>query len=58
MMENCVNNKHEDSIKKYLVEKNDTKVTDEVREISIDSENEDIIHRDIIDNYTEKMDTY
>ena len=58
MMENCVNNKHEDSIKKYLVEKNDTKVTDEVREISIDSENEDIIHRDSIDNYTEKMDTY
>ena len=37
MMENCVNDKHEDSIRNYLVKKNDTKVTDEVREISIET---------------------
>ena len=37
MMENCVNDEHEDSIRKYLVEKNDTKVTDEVQEISIET---------------------
>ena len=37
MMENCMNDEHEDNIRKYLVEKNDTKVTDEVREISIET---------------------
>ena len=31
MMEDCVNNEHEDIIRKDLVEKNDTKLNDEVR---------------------------
>ena len=51
-IEDCVNNEHEDSIRNGLVEKNDTKVNDEVREISIDTENKDVIHRDITDNET------
>ena len=37
MMDNFVNDEHEDNIRKYLVEKNDTKVTDEVQEISIET---------------------
>ena len=37
MMDNSVNDEHEDSIRKYLVEKNDTKVTDEAQEISIET---------------------
>ena len=37
MMKKCVNDEHEDSIRKYLIEKNDTKVTDEVQEISIET---------------------
>ena len=35
VMENCVKYEHEDRIIKYLVEKNDAKVNDKVREISI-----------------------
>ena len=53
-MEDCVNDENEDSTRKYLVEKNDTKVTDEVIEISIETENEDVIHRYITDNEAEK----
>ena len=52
-MEDCVNDKHEDSIRQDLVEKNYTKVNDEVREISIETYNEDLIHIDITDNETE-----
>ena len=54
VMEYCVNDEHEDSTRKYLVEKNYTKVTNEVREISIETENEDVIHRNITDIETEK----
>ena len=50
MMEDCVNYEHEDSIRKDLVKKNDTKVNDEVREISRDTDNEYLIHRDITNN--------
>ena len=54
-----MNDQHEDSIIKYLVEKNDTKVNDEVREISIETENEDVIHINITDTETKtNMDTY
>ena len=35
VMEDCVNDEHEDSIIKYLVENNDTKLNYEVRKISI-----------------------
>ena len=31
MIEGCVNDEHEDIIRKYLVEKNDTKVNNKVR---------------------------
>ena len=55
MVEGCVNGEHEDSIRKDLVEKNDTKVNVEGREISIDTENEDVIHRYITDNEAEKI---
>ena len=54
-MEDNVNDEHEGSIRKYLVEKNDTKVNDEVRKISIKIMNEDVIHRYINDNETEKI---
>ena len=37
LMEGCANDEHEDSKKHYLIYKNDTKVTDEVREISTDT---------------------
>ena len=37
VMDDSVNDEHEDSIRKYLVEKNDTKVTDEAQEISIET---------------------
>ena len=53
-MEDSVNDEHQYSIRKYLAEENDTKVNDEVRKISIDTENEDVIHRDITDKETEK----
>ena len=39
---------------RILFEKNDIKVNDKVREISIETENEDVIHTDITDNETEK----
>ena len=53
-MEDYVNDKHEDSIRKDLVEKIGTKNINEVREIQIETENEDVIHRDIYKNETEK----
>ena len=52
VMEDCVNDEHEDSIRNYLVEENDTKENNEVREISIDTENKYVKHRDITDNKT------
>ena len=57
--EDCVNDEHEDSIRNYLDDKNYTEVNDEVREISIETDNEYIINKDITDNETEKnLDTY
>ena len=50
VMEDCVNNEHQYGIRKDLVYKNDTKVNDEVRRISIETENEDVIQRDTTDN--------
>ena len=58
VMEDCVNDEHEDSIRNYLIEVNGTKFNYEVREISIYTENEDVIHRDITENETVNMDTY
>ena len=52
VMEDCVNDEHEDSIRNYLVEENDTKENNEVREISIDTENKYVKDRDITDNKT------
>ena len=40
MTEDCVNDEHEDSIRNYLDDKNYTEVNDEVREISIETDNE------------------
>ena len=58
-MQGGINDEHQDIIREYLVAKNDTKVNFEVREISIDTENEDVIHRDITENETEtNMDNY
>ena len=54
VMEDFVNYEHEDSIKKYLIEENDTKVNYEVREISIYTENEYLINKDTIFNETGK----
>ena len=55
----CVNEEHEDSIINEFLEENDTELYDEVREISIETENEDAIHIDITENETEtNMDTY
>ena len=39
VVEDCVNDEHEGSIRKDLVERNDIKVNDEVRQISIETEN-------------------
>ena len=54
-MEDCINEEHKDRIRNNLVDKNDTKVNDEVREISIRSKSEDVINRDITDTGTEKI---
>ena len=52
VINDCVNDEHDDSTRTYLVDKNDTKVNDKVREISLETENEDIIHKGITDNET------
>ena len=52
VMEDYVNDEHENSIRNDLVEENDTKENNEVREISIDTENKYVKHRDITDNET------
>ena len=54
VMEDSVNVEHEDGIWKYLVEKNDTRVSDKVRGVSTENENEYVIHRYITANKTEK----
>ena len=48
-----LNDEHEDSIRNNLIEENDKKDNDEVIEISIYTEDEDIIHRYITENETE-----
>ena len=53
-MEHCVNDEHEDSTRKDLAEKNDTKENNEVRSISTKTESKDEIHKYITDNYSEK----
>ena len=50
----CVNGEHEDSIRYDLIEEVDTEVHDKVREISIYTENEDVIYRYVTKNETEK----
>ena len=55
MIEDCVNDEHEGRIRKYLVEKNDTKITDKVRGISIETENDNVIHIHIADNEKENI---
>ena len=58
-MEDFVNDEHEDIIINDQIEENDTDTHYEVREISIETENEDAIHIDITENETEtNMDTY
>ena len=54
VMENFVNDEHKNSIRKYFVEKNDTEITDKVRQTSIWIEKEYVLHRDMTDNKTEK----
>ena len=54
-MEDCISEEHKDRIRNNQVDKNDTKVNDEVREISIRSKSEDVINRDITDTGTEKI---
>ena len=55
VMEDFVNDEHQDIIKNDLVEKNDTEVNNEVIEISIETKNEDVIHKYITDNKTGKI---
>ena len=43
-MDDFLNDEHENSIRKDLFEENYTNVNDEVREISIETENEDVIN--------------
>ena len=43
-MEDCVNEKLDDSNQNDLIEENETGVHDEVVEISIDTKNQDVIH--------------
>ena len=50
-----VNYEHEGRIRKDLVNRNDTKEKNKLREISIQTENKDVIHRYITDNETEKI---
>ena len=50
-----VNYEHEGRIRKDLVNRNDTKENNKLREISIQTENKDVIHRYITDNETEKI---
>ena len=54
VMEDCVNDEHEDSIRNDFIEEDVTEVNDEVREISIEIENGDVIHTDITENEAEK----
>ena len=58
-MQDCINDKHEDSIRNDFVKESDTEVHEKIREIFIDTENNYLIHRDITEKETEKnMDTY
>ena len=50
VMDYFVNDEHQDRIRNYLIEENYAEVHDEVREISIEVENEDVIHIDITEN--------
>ena len=52
--EYCINSEHEDSIINYSFEENDTWLYFEVREISLDTKNEDVIQRYITENEKEK----
>ena len=57
--EYCINSEHEDSIINYSFEENDTWLYFEVREISLDTKNEDVIQRYITENETkQKLDNY
>ena len=55
MTEDYVNYEHEGRIRKDLVNINDTKENNKLREISIQTENKDVIHRYITENETEKI---
>ena len=44
-MDDCEDDEHEDSIRNYLIKEGDTEIYDEVRKISIETKNEDLIHR-------------
>ena len=55
LMGDCLNDEHEDSIRKDLVDRNDTKVNDKVREISIKAENKDVIYKSITDKKQRKI---
>ena len=50
-----VNYKRKDSIRNDLIEESDTEVHDETRKTSIETENEDIIHKDITEKETAKI---
>ena len=52
-MEDCVNEEHEDSTINEFLEENDTELYNEVREISIETENEYVLHRYICDSFQE-----
>ena len=54
VMKDSINNEYETIVRKYLVEKNDTKHNNEVRELTIETEKKYVIHRDINNNETEK----
>ena len=44
-MDDCEDDEHEDIIRNYLIKEGDTEIHDEVRKISIETKNEDLIHR-------------
>ena len=50
VMYDYINYEYEDSIRKVLVEKNDAKENNDAIEISIETENKDVLHGDITDN--------
>ena len=54
-MKDCVNEEHEYSTRNDFLEGNETELHDELKEISMETKNEDILYRYITEDETEKI---